>query len=120
MAGVTTAARASMVDLLRHAEARDTILAALKEVEAVARARGVDLDADVVEKTMVYIETSARDLRASMHTDLELGRPLELEALNGAVVRTGKEVGVPTPVHATLYSLLLPYRDGHPPKEELA
>ncbi len=48
----------------------------------------------------------------SLHTDLELGRPLELEALNGAVVRIGRQVGVPTPVNRVLYSLLLAHKDG--------
>ena len=112
MAGVTSAARASMEQLLQHPEARDMVLAAMREVEAVGRARGVNLDLDVVDKTMEYMETSAKDLRASMHTDLELGRPLELEALNGAVVRMGRHEGVPTPVNSSLYSVLVPHRDG--------
>ena len=89
LAGVTSTARAPMSQLLKHAEARETILAVMREVEAVGRARGVNLDRNVVERTMEYVETTAKDLHASMHTDLELGRPLELEALNGAVVRMG-------------------------------
>ena len=112
LAGVTSAARASVSQLLGHTEAREMILAAMREVEAVGRARGVQLDQDVVDKTMEYIETSARDLHASMHTDLELGRPLELEALNGAVVRIGRHTGVPTPVNSFLYSVLVVHRDG--------
>ena len=112
LAGVTSTARASMSQLLKHAEAREMILAVMREIEAVGRARGVKLDPDVVEKTMEYVETSAKDLHASMHTDLELGRPLELEALNGAVVRIGRQVGVPTPVNNVLYSLLVAHRDG--------
>ena len=112
LAGVTSTARAPLSRLMEHDVARETILASMREVEAVGRARGVRLDPEVVETTMRYMETSARDLHASMHTDLELGRPLELEALNGAVVRLGREVGVPTPVHSILYSLLLPHLEG--------
>ena len=99
LAGVTSAARASLSQLLQHEEARETVLASMREAEAVGRARGVNLDPDVVDSTMRYMETSAKDLHASMHTDLELGRPLELEALNGAVVRLGREVRVATPVN---------------------
>ena len=112
LAGVTSTARAPMSQLLQHNEARETILAVMREVEAVGRARGVNLDRDVVDRTMEYVETTAKDLHASMHTDLELGRPLELEALNGAVVRMGREAGVPTPVNRLLYSILVAHKDG--------
>ena len=112
LAGVTSAARASMSELLKHEEAREIIVAAMREVEAVGRARGVKLDADVVENTMEYMETSAKDLHASMYTDLEMGRPLELDALNGAVARIGEEVGVPTPLNSFLYSVLVAHKDG--------
>lgn len=112
LAGTTSVSRASMAQLLEREEPREMVLAAMKEVEAVGRAYGVSLDTDVVDRTWNYVETTARDLHASMHTDLELGRPLELEALTGAVVRIGKHVGVPTPVNGVLYSLLLPHREG--------
>ena len=112
MAGMTSAARSPMSQLLQHREAQEMILAAMREVEAVARARGVKLAPDVVDSTMSYMETSAKDLHASMHTDLELGRPLELDALNGAIVRIGQQVGVPTPVNSLLYAILIVHKDG--------
>ena len=112
LAGLTSTARAPLSRLMEHEAARETVLASMREVEAVGRARDVRLDPDVVETTMRYMETSTKDLHASMHTDLELGRPLELEALNGAVVRLGREAGVPTPVHSILYSLLRPHVEG--------
>jgi 2-dehydropantoate 2-reductase len=43
----------------------------------------------------------------SMHEELVAGRPSELEYWNGAVVRLGREVGVPTPLHAFIYHSLL-------------
>ncbi len=46
--------------------------------------------------------------------DLERGRRLELEGLSGAVVRLGRQTGVPTPVHATVYAALKPFIDGVP------
>lgn len=45
---------------------------------------------------------------ASMQRDLMAGRPSELEAQTGAVVRLGREAGVPTPVNRYLYASLLP------------
>ena len=47
-----------------------------------------------------------------MHTDLMAGRPLELEALNGAVVRAGWEAGVATPVNDVIYAMLKAYQEG--------
>ncbi len=114
MAGVTGASRAAMSLLLRRRECRELLQGAMREVEAVARARGIALDTDVVDRTMAYMDAEVENLRASMHTDLELGRPLELEALNGALVRIGREVGVPTPINGVLYALLVPHMDGGP------
>ncbi len=112
LAGVTSTSRASMAPLLADSESRKMVLACLREIEAVGRAERVALDDDVVEKIMAYMESTAKDLHASMHTDLELGRPLELEALNGSVVRLGREHGVSTPVNDVLYSLLIVHKDG--------
>ena len=112
LAGVTTAARCRVATLLGIPEARELLAVAMREAEAVGRAKGVALEPDVVERTMAFTEATAIDLQASMHTDLELGRPIELDSLTGAVVRLGREVGVPTPMNSLLYALLLPYREG--------
>jgi 2-dehydropantoate 2-reductase len=45
---------------------------------------------------------------SSIQRDIINGRPSELETLNGAVVRMGKEAGVETPVNAFIYYSLLP------------
>ena len=73
---------------------------------------GMALDDDVVDSIMSYIDSSAGDLQASMHTDLERGRPLELDALNGTVVRLGQRMGVPVPMNQCIYVLLKPYVKG--------
>ena len=111
VSGITSASRARIHRLLQIPESRATFLAAMKEVEAVGRAIRVELDDDVVE-TMVDFIQGFPDFQNSMHTDVELGRPLELEALSGAVVRIGLREGVPTPVNERFYSELLPYKDG--------
>ena len=112
VAGLTTTARAPMSQLLPLPEAGELLVAAMREAEAVGRAKGVNLDPDVVESTVRYIEGTVQDLKASMYKDLELGRPLELEALNGAVARMGREVGVPTPINSFIYSILKVHKEG--------
>jgi len=111
VSGITSASRTRIHKLLQIPESKATFLAAMKEVEAVGRAHGVDLDEGVVETMMQLIE-GFPDFQNSMHADIELGRPLELEALSGAVVRIGRREGVPTPVNELLYSVLLPHNDG--------
>ena len=93
-------------------EWRRVIIACLQEIETVARAARVNLAANIVADTLAYIEGSLADLQASMHTDLMAGRPLELEALNGALVRAGQEVQIPTPINDLIYAALKPYADG--------
>jgi 2-dehydropantoate 2-reductase len=51
--------------------------------------------------------------KASMLEDLERGRRLELPWLSGAVVRLGREAGVPTPIHAFIATVLKPHVNGH-------
>ena len=93
----------------RHVpEARGVLAEAMAEVAAVARASGVSLDADIVSKTLGFIDSSAPDIRPSMQRDLEAGRMSELESMIGVVVRLGKERGVPTPVMRLAYALLKP------------
>jgi 2-dehydropantoate 2-reductase len=109
MAGVTTLSRETMAQLMPRPEWRQVIVGCMREIEAVGRASGVNLDPQVVEKTLQYIEGSLDQMHASMHADIMAGRPLELEALNGAVVRAGRAVNLSTPINDLIYAMLKPY-----------
>ncbi len=80
----------------------------MREVEAVARKQGVDLDADVVEKSLDFINNSAPHIKASMQLDVEAGNQFELESIVGVIGRKGRELGVPTPTADVIYAALLP------------
>jgi 2-dehydropantoate 2-reductase len=80
----------------------------LREVLAVGLARGVSLSPDLADATLAFIDGIAPNVMASMQRDILAGRPSELEAQNGAVVRLGSAAGIATPVHAFLYAVLLP------------
>lgn len=86
----------------------------IDESHAVGRARGIPLAADLTDKQLAFMAGFAPGAYGSMATDLFAGRPLELEALNGAVVRLGREAGVPTPYNAAIYAALRPYVNGPP------
>ncbi len=106
--GVCSLTRLPIGPVLALPETRQLYLDALREVEAVGRARGVALPADIVEQTLRLTEGFAPQTKPSLLADLEAGRPLELEALSGTVVRYGRQAGVPTPVHRVIYAALKP------------
>jgi len=81
---------------------------AVYEVLAVAHARGVAVPTDALQKTMALLDSVPSEATASMQRDVMTGRPSELEAQIGAVVRLGEAVGVATPLHAFIYASLLP------------
>jgi len=83
-----------------------------EEVEAVARAGGIDLPADCVEQAITQAAAVEPWGRGSLYGDLAGGRRLELESLNGEVVRLGRERGIETPLNFAIYAALHPYVDG--------
>ena len=113
LAGITSAAQTRPKELLKYPDARTMFCNAMEESLAVGLAKGINLPDNLVQDSLKYIE-SLPDFQNSMHGDYEAGRATELEALSGAVIRLGKQIGVKTPVHEFLYSVLLPHKDGFP------
>lgn len=85
---------------------REAFLAVAAEVEAVARAEGVAIAPDVTARMIAYLDALPPDTRSSLLIDLDQGKPTEVEALQGAVVRRGRMLGVPTPGMTALYAAL--------------
>jgi 2-dehydropantoate 2-reductase len=108
LGAVGAAARATFGELLGDPETSAALEACVREVLAVGRGHGAvladDLPARMWER---YVRLPAAGT-TSMQRDLVAGRPSELEAQTGAVVRLGRARGVPTPVHDTLYAVLRP------------
>jgi 2-dehydropantoate 2-reductase len=80
--------------------------ACMQEVFSLASRCGVVLPADAQEQAMNAIDSYPADVKASMLQDLEAGRPLELDAMHGTVVRLGEIHGVETPVNRLIYTAL--------------
>jgi 2-dehydropantoate 2-reductase len=89
-------------------ETRAMMTGLMQEVEAVARAQGVELDPDVVQKSLDFVDNAAPHIKPSMQLDVEAGRRSELESMIGVIGRKGRELGVPTPVADMVYASLLP------------
>ena len=106
--GVGALARAPVGVLRSQPATRALLTQALAEIDAVARARGIALPADAVERTLAFVDSLPADGTMSMQRDVMEGRPSELEAQIGAVVRLGEAVGVAVPLHRTIHAALLP------------
>jgi 2-dehydropantoate 2-reductase len=78
----------------------------LAEAVAVARADGARIADDEPAQTMVRLLTFPPEVGTSMYFDRLAGRPLEVEALTGAIVAAGQRLGIPTPLNQALLTLL--------------
>jgi 2-dehydropantoate 2-reductase len=105
-AGLTALMRLPIGPIREDAETRAMLRDGLAEASAVARARGSALPADFAERTLERCDRLPYEMNSSMLQDLEHGRRLELPWLSGAIVRLGREFGVPTPTHAFITTAL--------------
>lgn len=91
--------------------ARDRRLSALlefvvREVVGVARADGVDLPADDLVHAAMLVARRTSQNRASMLQDLDRGRPTEIDAITGAVLRAAERHDANAPLNRALYALV--------------
>ena len=112
LAGFTGAARLPIGPVWGDPFTRAQFLAGCREIEAVARAEGVPVAADVVDRIVPYVDAIPGTMRSSLLIDLQQGKRIEVEALQGSVVRRGARVGVPTPIMSALYSVLKLHAQG--------
>jgi 2-dehydropantoate 2-reductase len=105
-AGVTALTRLPIGPIRADPDTRALYEAGLAEARAVARARGILLPDDFVARTLARTDQLPYEMKSSLLNDLEAGRRLELPWLSGAIVRMGREHGVPTPTHAFIATAL--------------
>jgi 2-dehydropantoate 2-reductase len=112
LAGFTGASRLPIGPLWADALIRAQFLACCREIELLARAEGVPVAADIVERVAAYVANIPGTMRSSLLIDLAQGKRIEVEQLQGAVVRRAARAGVATPITSTLYAVLRPLADG--------
>jgi 2-dehydropantoate 2-reductase len=112
--GVTALTRLPIGTVLADPATRALFRGTSEEVEAIARAIGIGLPDDCVEQALATASAVEPWGRGSLYGDLAGGRRLELEGLNGEVVRRGGELGIETPLNFAIYAALRPYVDGTP------
>jgi 2-dehydropantoate 2-reductase len=85
------------------------MLAIMREAAAVAAALGIELSPDQAERSHALVMSQADSEGASLRNDLLKGRRMELDALQGALIRLGRETGVPTPSTEAAFAVLEPW-----------
>jgi 2-dehydropantoate 2-reductase len=117
--GMTAVTRSTMGVLRSDPELYAMLKAACEETIRVGRAHGVALPDSVMTEIVAMVESLPFQAKASMLEDLERGKRLELPWLSGGVVRLGDAVGVPTPIHRFIATVLKPHVNGrvHPAEE---
>ena len=113
-ASITALARQPIGKLRDDPDVRAIFMAAYRETFDVGRARGVALPDNAIDKVMEFNSHAPPAMKASMALDLERGNRLELPWLGGKVVELGRQLGIPTPTHGTMYAMLKPYIMGRP------
>jgi 2-dehydropantoate 2-reductase len=106
--GVGAVTRVPVGMLRRQVETRSLLEGTMREVFVLARARGVRVADEAVEKALALIDLSPEQAAASMQRDIMEGHPSELESQLGVVVRLAHLAGVEVPLHTFLYACLLP------------
>jgi 2-dehydropantoate 2-reductase len=105
-AGVLPALLLRPSGVLRGEAVGETALQVVRECVAVGRAEGARLDDDVPEAVLRAYRAAPADGINSLHADRMAGRPMEIDARNGVIVRLGRKHGIPTPCNQMAIALL--------------
>ena len=105
-AGALSAVLLKGAAISRHEGAAQIMRGVVRECLAVGLAEGARLDESVVESVVRGYQAAPADSVNSMHADRIAGRPMEIDARNGIIVRLGRTHGIPTPLNSLIVSLL--------------
>ena len=106
MAGVTSMTGKPFGEVLGNADDRATVEGMMREVEAVARKKGVNFPADIVQSSLGKAAAFAPATKTSMQLDYERGNRTELDIFIAYMVQAGKQLGIPVPLHEKVYAEL--------------
>lgn len=100
--------RATLGEMIALPEIKKLMFKTAEEIVAVAKAKGINLPNNSIEEQFKLIESLPYATTASLQRDMMEGKPSELEAQNGTIVKLGKKLEVLTPVNSFIYNCLLP------------
>jgi 2-dehydropantoate 2-reductase len=105
-AGAVNAMTLKPSGVARDPGAAQVMKTLVAECVAVGRAEGATLSDDIGEQVVEGYRAGPPDMVNSLLADRAAGRPMELDARNGVIVRKGAAHGIPTPANAMIVALL--------------
>jgi 2-dehydropantoate 2-reductase len=112
--GFTGTARLAIGYLWRFPDVREMFYAAAHEVAAIAAAESIAISANRFDTLREYMDHLPPTTRSSLLIDLEQGKRIEVDALQGAAVRRAAKHGLAVPIVSALYAALKPWAGGKP------
>ncbi|WP_247000892.1 ketopantoate reductase family protein [Halosolutus gelatinilyticus] len=109
VSSVTAAIRLPIGNIREVDESWELFVGILEEVQEVAAAEGVHVADEVIDNWIAFARDLDRDTYSSLHYDMTNGKRMEVDALQGTVVRKADEHGVDAPRTRTVYSILRPW-----------
>ncbi len=113
MGALTALSRLTHGEIISNPKTLSLMFDAMREIQTIAAILGVDIEPVDETKVLEGLKRFDPGTRSSMYFDLVSGKPMEIEALNGTVVRFGEQLGVQTPIHRVMYTSLLPHHLKH-------
>ena len=112
VAALTTLGRLPMEVAMQDPLLFDIGKRVLQEIAAVARAKNVAINPNLVQAKLDIAANYPPNLYASMYHDLAAGKKIEVEGIFGYVAKTGQRLGIPTPTIDLVYAFLRPHASG--------
>jgi 2-dehydropantoate 2-reductase len=106
LGSLTTITGKTFGGIIEDLNLKNNLRAMIEEVRAIVKARGVNLPADVVDRTLEVVSRFAYNTKTSMQVDRELGKETEIDIFTAYIAQAGKELGIPTPLHNKYYQNL--------------
>lgn len=92
---------------VEKSEKRDLLEGLMREIAEIGIAQGVGISEEMVQAALKKNALFPYDTKTSLQMDFESGRKIEIDIFTGYIVKKGKELGIPTPLHAKVYAKLI-------------
>lgn len=107
LASITSLLQKPLGAVMEDDKSKKMLEGMMKEVELIAKERGIALPEDIVSLSLEKVSDFPSDTRTSMQMDFEKGKKTEVKSLTGYIVKSGNKHGIKTPLHQKVYSELL-------------
>ncbi|MFD2033592.1 ketopantoate reductase family protein [Belliella marina] len=108
VSGLLAVSNTTYGELREIKETRQLMIELLNEIFLLSQKIGVNIETDLVDKTLSFIDSFPYDSTSSLTRDVWDKKPSEIEYQNGTVVRLGEKYGIDTPVNKFVYNCILP------------